>query len=202
MKKISTYNSGKIKIVSLLSIIMVLYIHSWYTEAESYAFSSQLQVTVTQGLCAMAVPMFFTISGFLFFQGVAAVKDVFRKQRKRISTLMLPYILWNLIFMLWYFAMGYIPGISQYVNSDMVGKLLSCNFLDGFNMLFIEPAGFHLWFLRDLILFVTIAPLIFYCIRYTKWLLPAVCAVVSLKYPLWNGLAFFSVGGGFRCTDY
>ena len=77
------YQSDKIKIISFLSIILVLYIHSSFHddphEIQGMLFNHYLQVTISQCLGQCAVPMFFAISGYLFFLGVKGVDDVWKK---------------------------------------------------------------------------------------------------------------------------
>ena len=58
---------------------------------------------VAYGLCASAVPLFFLISGFLYFTGCESqfgLKDYMAKNRKRLRTLLIPYLLWNIFTLL------------------------------------------------------------------------------------------------------
>ena len=86
------YQSDKIKIISFLSIILVLYIHSSFHdyphEIQGMLFNHYLQVTISQCLGQCAVPMFFAISGYLFFLGVKGVDDVWKKMNKRVGNAM------------------------------------------------------------------------------------------------------------------
>lgn len=95
----SKYLSHKLTILYTLLIVMVVYIHSYYLEAEQYPFALFLQkFTGTSGLCRVANSLFFCISGYLFARNINNFSEVFQKQRKRMRTLLVPYILWNLIF--------------------------------------------------------------------------------------------------------
>ena len=167
--KISQYLSWKISILSFIAIVMVIYIHSYYIEAESFPLS-----TLTQkiGSCITfpSVPLFYAISGFLFFNGVNHWKNCLPKMKKRIKTLVVPYLIGNIIFVLWYVGLAIIPGCSKYVNSDMLGCLSITKPFSTFFYLFVKPAAFQLWFLRDLIVFIAFSPLIFLLIKHTKWL--------------------------------
>ena len=176
-------------------IVMVLFIHSYYIEGEHYAFTNYVQAFISKGLCSVAVPMFFAISGLLFFRGISKIKDVFKKQVKRTKTILIPYLIWNVIFVLWFVILDWIPSASQFVNSTIVNDITSLSFWHGFVYLFVKPAGFHLWFLRDLIIFICITPALYYCICFAKWIVPILCFALSFKYSFFNGLAFFSLGG-------
>ena len=185
----------KLKAISFSLIVMVLYIHGYYLEAETYSVASYVQDTIDKGLCSVAVPMFFCISGFLFFNGVNSVSKVFEKQKRRMRTLMVPYVLWNIIFILWYVVMAMIPSVASFVNSDMIGKLSASTPWNALCLLFVEPAGFHLWFLRDLIVFVAFTPLVYLLLKCIRWLLPFLLALLSLKVYFFNGMFFFALGG-------
>lgn len=56
-----------------------------------------------------------------------------------------------------------------YVNSQILHYIDWNNPLDTLNFLFLKPVGFQLWFLRDLILFIAISPLIYITISRLKW---------------------------------
>ena len=165
--KISQYLSWKISILSFIAIVMVIYIHSYYIEAESFPLS-----TLTQkiGSCITfpSVPLFYAISGFLFFNGVNHWKNCLPKMKKRIKTLVVPYLIGNIVFVLWYVGLAIIPGCSKYVNSDMLGCLSITKPLSTLSYLFVKPAAFQLWFLRDLIVFMAFSPLIYLLIKHTK----------------------------------
>ena len=68
--KISPYLSSKITIFYTLLIIMVVYIHSTYLEMFQYETADfMLKFWGGHGLCAIANPLFFIISGFLLVGG-------------------------------------------------------------------------------------------------------------------------------------
>ena len=94
------YLSDKLTILYTVLIIMVVYIHSTYLEAEQYYIASFLQ-KLTGGICRVANCLFFCISGYLFARNIIDMNGVFAKQRKRLRTLLIPYLLWNVVFVLW-----------------------------------------------------------------------------------------------------
>lgn len=166
--KLSAYYSQKLTLLSFISIIMVVYIHSFYNEAVAYPISRWLQLFIS-GLTSCAVPLFYIISGFLFFMNVDSYKKCYPKIRKRFNTLLIPFVIWNLIYIGWYIILDLTPGISNYVNSDLVKQLDWTRPIYTLYFIFLKPAGFHLWFLRDLILFVIISPIIYIAVRKLKW---------------------------------
>lgn len=196
MTKIDSYYSQKIKVLNLLLIVLVVYIHSYYLEAENghpIALSIQ-RICGGNGLSCIANPLFFTISGFLFFNGISHVKDCMSKIRKRMRTLLIPYILWNCIFLLWYIALQNIPSIGGFINSDMVSKIFGGSIIQELYELLITPAAFQLWFLRDLIIMVICSPLLYLMCKYMKWWTPILWALL-LPWARVSGTPYFTLGG-------
>lgn len=207
--EISNYNSQKIKVLNLFLILLVLYIHSYYLEAAEYPVAMALQLFIgNNGLACVAVPLFFLLSGMLFFNGITKVSQCFQKQQKRVRSLLIPYLLWNCIFVLWYVVLQNLPGVGGFINSDMVGKVMSGSVFNSIKELFWIPAAFQLWFLRDLLFMVLFAPGLFYLVKYSKWLSPIIVLVpmvllvdsgffTAIDYELnrIDGIAFFCIGG-------
>ena len=98
--ELDAYNSRKIKIIGFLMTFLILVIHGRYLEAETMTAPYWLQTCLGDGICRIAVPSFFFISGLLLFKSIDYFRlDVFwDKINKRIKTLLVPYFLWNLIF--------------------------------------------------------------------------------------------------------
>lgn len=190
--KISPYLSSKITIFYTLLIVMVVYIHSTYLEMYQYKSSDfVLKFFGGLGLCSVANPLFFIISGFLLVGGVRTIVDLLKKLQKRVRTVVVPFILWNAIFVLWYVVLDITPGVSRYVNSTGIMEAWKslplwksiCNMLT-------EPAGFHLWFLRDLIVFMAI---LLWLISKRSWIAAIVLSIVlnhcmSWVFWFWLGL--------------
>ena len=92
------YQSDKLRLISFVCILLVLYIHSVFhfkdTELESMSLCYYLQEGISGMLGRLAVPMFFAMSGTLFFKGTEeSIKNVYQKQRRRVKSLAIPYIL-------------------------------------------------------------------------------------------------------------
>lgn len=181
------YSSDKIKVLSFIAIILVLYIHSDFhdypNEILGMEFNHYLQDIITGKLGRCAVPLFFMISGFLFFQHVVTLKDIFVKIKKRVKTLLIPYIIAALFFPLFLFLIEYIPFATKMSNGvsivtefqEPIGDLFYGIFIskDGS----ISPWAFHLWYLRDLIIIVIFSPLLFLL---KKWLKSETVCLVFL----------------------
>lgn len=165
----SPYLSDKLRLLSFVSIVLVVYIHSGfhYTEAEvgGMALNYYLQEGISGMLGRLAVPIFFAISGFLFFRGTEEdVKVVTQKLRRRVRTLLIPFILAALfqpiVFLLLEHtqAAAYMnTSFSQYLSEPWLKILCRIFYYDFPNE---TPFAFQLWFLRDLIIVMCFTPLL------------------------------------------
>lgn len=191
--KISEYYSVKIAILSFVLIVMVVYIHSFYLEATDYPYANAVQIFVSN-LASGAVPLFYAISGFLFFNGMTKINECIPKIKRRVGSLLVPYLIWNLIFVGYYLVLGLFPSVSMFVNSDILSNIDLSHPIATFQILFINPVAFHLWFLRDLIVFVFASPLLYLMIKHYKWVgLLAVYVATGWITRFW--LFYFILGG-------
>lgn len=170
------YLSDKLRVLSLISIVLVLYIHSGFhaDEIDGMAWNDRVQEFVSGMMGRCAVPLFYVISGYLFFLRVPkGMKSIYGKMRKRVGTLVVPYIIGCLFFVGFGVLMAVLPGVSKYMNSSLmplfskpIGEILRSLFYDADNG---APCAFQLWFLRDLILIVATSPLWYLCLKHLKW---------------------------------
>lgn len=114
-----------------------------------------------------------------------SITECFPKIKKRARTLFVPYLLWNVILVLWFVVLQNLPVVSSMINSDVVGGIVGHGFLNGLYTMFIKPIAFQLWFLRDLIIYVFLTPLFFVAIKKLKWLIPFLLFIAS-----WVGLIY------------
>lgn len=199
------YLSDKLRILSLISIIIVLYIHSGFhaDEIEGMAWNDRVQEFVSGMIGRCAVPLFYMISGYLFFLKVPdGMTSIYGKMRKRVGTLVVPYIIGCLFFVGFGVLMAVLPGVSKYMNSSVmplfskpIGEILRSIFYDAGNG---TPCAFQLWFLRDLILIVATSPLWYLCLKHLKWGFVAVVFVLTyldVPHVPFYSLFWFVLGG-------
>lgn len=119
---------------------------------------------------AIAVAVFSVISGYFLFgkfrQGLSLALYG-TECKKRIFSLLLPYILWNLITwgFLWIkntaaLRLGIAPGFSEIEYA----RLLPFSF----DAVFLAPLNGPLWYVREVIKLTALSPLIYYYLKYTK----------------------------------
>lgn len=199
------YLSDKLRVLSLISIILVLYIHSGFhaDEIEGMVMNDRVQEFISGMMGRCAVPLFYVISGYLFFLKVPeGMKSIYGKMRKRVRTLVVPYIIGCLFFVGFGVLMAVLPGVSKYMNSSVmplfskpIGEILRSIFYDAGNG---TPCAFQLWFLRDLILIVATSPLWYLCLKHLKWGFVAVVFVLTyfdVPHVPFLSLFWFVLGG-------
>lgn len=163
------------------------------------------------------VPMFFLISGYLFFWGGDfTISGYFNKLKKRIKTLLIPYVLWNLaaIILILLKQLPLFEDVRTFTDTSLnftAQSILSAFWMyDGgltSNVIPIEksifPINIPLWYLRDLMVVVFFSPIV-YIWKTTKThglILLGLCWLIStssLDLPRFNQLItaffFFTLG--------
>ena len=160
-----------------------------------------IRILFSQGFCTVAVPIFFLISGYLFFVKLEEWKtDVWvGKLKRRGKTLLLPYLLWNLISIVFALAILYLnyffrgdaaPDVVDWFKS--YGGLRI--FWDGRDGLY--PHDFPFWFIRDLMVFMVLSPILFYYVKKTG-IVGLVILYLAYILVLWKNVPGFSAEGLF-----
>ena len=141
------------------------------------------------GILGVRVPMFFVISGFLFFRGVDRnPKPAWfgKKLKRRIRSLLIPYLIANCVaWCVYAAATKWTPGmISGYLGDDW--KDLYFVFWKG-------PVNLSLWFIRELIVVCLLSPLVWLLIRYT-WGVATIAFGVFWLMGGYEPVFFFALG--------
>ena len=186
---------------------------------DSLWFSVPVQF-LSRSLPSVAVPLFFAISGFLFFyqKQTFTLADQREKLRKRCVTLLLPYVVWNLLAFLLDPLKAMVQGaewetVFQNVTPlDVFWGKISVNSSANMWGMTVWEASYpeldQLWFVRDLMIVVLFAPLIHYLVRRVPVLFFLGLSAVGL-FQLWGnplgmrlaGWFYFSLGAFFSVRD-
>lgn len=193
-----------------------------FANLTSTDFYNLLRVSISHVGAHLCVPVFFFISGYLFFVHLETWdKNVYySKLKKRARTLLVPYLLWNLIKIafvvigayihhraescLTYFSeYGYLRMLwdGNVWNTDRVNLL-------GWPALSSSPIMFQLWFLRDLMCVMVLAP-IYHCafkhLKYIPLIVIAICFLLSIQTNISGfsneALLFFGTGAYMRINN-
>lgn len=197
--------SQKIKILSFIAILLVVLLHGYNLDSagsNEVLFDKSplwmLQDFVSFGLTRVAVPMFFAISGFLFFMdGNSQFLGFVGKMKKRVRTLLVPFLFWSLAGLALYFVLQSLPPLQPFFNKGLVRDYSLSEF---FTVLLVHPIPYQFWFIRDLIVLVALSPVLYVLIRYSRLAFLTVCLVVWIPdFGPWNNsaeaLLFFVAGG-------
>ena len=203
--------------------VMVIYIHYFGTKIsnENELLSSNfnidelyniIRVYISYGICQIAVPTFFLISGFLFYQHLQEWNwNVWKgKILRRVHTLVIPYLIWNIIRYLFnIITTGY--HVYHHEGFQAVCLWLKENtqplmFWVMYGPTYPAPIHVPFWFIRDLIVMVVLTPF-FYPLIKNKAVrrcllgLLLVCYLLNLIPPMpgisIESLLFFNLGGGY-----
>jgi hypothetical protein len=137
---------------------------------------------LSKNLATIATPYFFLISGYFYFRNM----DVFTKEIyitktiNRIKTVLVPYLIWNILAFL-------IPLLTSIVKGDMSDYLLKFSDVNPLSILWNyktydlhvanlfgvhvyeeAPLNVPLWFLRDLFVMSLISPVVYFFVKKTK----------------------------------
>lgn len=168
-------------------IVMVAYIHYFESnktgqETIGNEFYNNLMILMSHVISRAAVPTFFLVSGYYLFYKTEFSLDEFKKKiKKRLRSLVVPYILWLSIFIVLMVGMLYGRTIVMERSfADVWGYFSEKGWLNifwncsewsfrtswtGKPLNGSGPVLIPLWFVRDLIVCCIMSPFIHWCIK-------------------------------------
>nr|WP_299343586.1 acyltransferase family protein [Allomuricauda sp.] len=164
--------SVKISLVSFFLLLYVVFAHSYNISFEENAdnYVWFIQNWISFGLSDIIIPIFFFISGYLFFLSFDINKNLdwnaFKtKITKRMHTLGKPYLFWCIFWFAFVYILQLIPALQPFFPNPLYDMSLAEQF---WNML-LEPINYPFWFIRELLLYVLITPFIYLTVKYLKF---------------------------------
>lgn len=167
---LSRYDSESINLLKVLLIVLVVFIHilpdyiypiprDYTQDIFPFRLISEL---ISHSLGRIAVPAFFLISGYFFFYQKTLSFDTYKSALlKRLPSLLIPYLLWNILYYL--LIVGKVALSTKYgleVHRDEFIKLSTPLYQH-----LIEPIDYPLWYVRDLICMVLVSPIMYYGVK-------------------------------------
>ena len=165
----------------------------------------------------ISVPLFFVISGFLFFYNCDFNSDSYlRKIKTRVRTLLVPYLLWNIIAIAFVICRCTVLKEAYEINISL-GRILNTFFNNGNNNGIIiqqlttvkempEPICGVLWYVREIMLMALITPVIYWLIKRCRiwivivlsvvWIFDSVLLPTSMHFFI-SALFFYTAGAYF-----
>lgn len=158
--------SYKISFFNFFLSVLIVILHSncqntlgWVNDGSIFANAVAFMSSILTMMGHLAVPTFFMISGYLFYRNIMGVQDTFTKIKKRIRTLLIPYLLWNSFFVCLFWCI---------LNTPLVSYMHMTNNLRDWQDIMsaiINSSMTPLWFVKDLIIYVLLSPVIYYISR-------------------------------------
>lgn len=191
--------------------IFIVFFHA-YTSVQMYDYWRELPVyrgfsrVFSLQFGEMGVPVFFLISGYLFFCKYQQTRLCYKnKMQKRFYSLLIPYLFWNGFIIGAYYIAESIPAVSNLFNDS--GQKLVHNFdLYDFLCAFWSHKGGNpiltqMWFVRDLFLLALCSPIVYLFVRYAKFVTIFSFGTIwfmKQEVPNWeSGILFFFIGACF-----
>ena len=158
----------KVVMVSFICCLLVVWNHSGNadlflpgTGPETWLY--QFEYQWAYALVRLDIPFFMMISGYLFFRNMSW-EALPGKWKRRIHSLLIPYLLWNVLYYIAEILGSYAPGLNgllgkYYLKPDFLGFIRAAVFFES-NPVF--------WFMFQLILLVILAPVLWFFLK-RKW---------------------------------
>lgn len=218
--QIDKVSSERLSVLRFPLIIGVVFIHAYGTEV---GFSNGVvgvtntgywvdfcRDLISQGIARVAVPLFFLMSGYFFFLGFSfSVNNYKTKVKSRLSTLLIPFLFWNILTLCLIALAQYLPATQSFF-SGKNAQISTFGIYDYFNVLFgidRSPISYQFWFIRDLMVMILIAPAIYLFLNkaskvvlftiFTLWFLN----VWPIFIPSAAAFAFFYAGAYFAHSN-
>lgn len=151
--------SKRIDVLRFVLIALIVFAH---TKRVMVALTPDLDAgfmfvvsLIDDNITQSAVPLFFMISGYLFLRKFDLSMDAYLGMcRKKLLSILVPYILFNLIWVLWIYFVGSIEMFGSktfLLQEGIIAKTLGIGTI---------PINYPLWFLRDLLIVFIVSPIL------------------------------------------
>jgi surface polysaccharide O-acyltransferase-like enzyme len=191
--------SSRIEVLRFPLILGVIFIHNYSAPVSEIQRTVNVEpgrfwvdftrFFISFGVAQTTVPLFFLISGYLFFSGEWSWKNYLGKLERRFHTLLIPFLFWNLLTLAVVALLQSIPQAKISLSGATWQLLLTLPLLSCINVVFglsvTFPIALQFWFIRDLMALVVFAPVIHFLLT-RKWAL----LIVLVLFCLWFASAW------------
>ena len=162
-----------------------------------YPINDAIQYLFSRIFTSVCVPCFFFISGYLFY---IKESDCYKnKIRKRIKTLLIPYLFWNALILLFLYTAQTLPSISNLFSGahKLIRDYSFRDFLYAFwSVEGGDPIVGQFWFLRDLMAVCIFSPVIkIFISKFKHW--GILLLGVLWFFDWWTNMLWFGSKAGF-----
>lgn len=194
----------RLDLMKLILMMGIIFIHCGLTanvtlcvgNRHAFAFIGTMSDTVFHS----CVKAFFILSGYLFFfnigraEAVMPMRVYIGKLRSRLISLAVPYILWCTIAgIILVFKARYL-GFESYGVIGPDGNVNPVVFMKGYwNLSEGYPMAFAFWFIRNLMVFILLSPIVYLIVRRTVTAMMFFIVIVAGSFYLY-GIEYFVFG--------
>lgn len=174
-------------------IVCVVIIHAYYLniDIENYPICYKISYFFSQCITKVAVPLFMLFSGYLlFYKTETYTKDIYiQKVKKRTHSLLIPYLIWNTLFLLVYYIIHtFFPELISGKNKLMTNYTITDWLNTYWNTKNINetiygtpcPINYPLWFIRDLFILVLFSPILHWLIKHFKYIFICILGIINI----------------------
>ena len=117
--------------------------------------STFIQMFISEGICRIAVPLFFVLSGFFFYRTFNGNRTSFiNKLKRRFHTLLIPYIFWSVSVFIFFACATHLPGLKAFFTTRNSGVFSLKEMWQG---IVVSPYNSPLWYVKYLIVLSVVA---------------------------------------------
>ena len=173
--------------ITFLFSLLVVWVHSFNAELylgamQAAAGVKRLEWILGEGLGQISVPGFFMVSSYLFYRRFNWSR-LLPKWKSRIRSILVPYLIWNVLYYAGYVAATRIPAISGLIGKPPVPVTIMQS-VDALVNYAYNPV---FWYLYQLILLIALAPVVYPVMKRT---LTGAAALGVIAFALWHGWDF------------
>ena len=191
-------------------VMAILFLHAMTsTKLSGHELFHEVLYPIAYWIGDTGVPAYFFISSLLLYY---SSKTYLQQIKNRSKTLLVPYLIWNGLYLVgaymipfWLFNID--VKVIIFSQSDFgVWEYIRC-FWDrcDFDKGNFRPILTPMWYVRNLMIMYLLSPVIYYIIRTTHILFPAICCWFWINDPhislIWQTLTMFSLGAVFPVLD-
>ncbi|MFP5039486.1 acyltransferase family protein [Parasediminibacterium sp. JCM 36343] len=217
----NSFISQKFKFYSFLSMVLLVFVHAYNLNArylqpfsiveERLTCTSFLEYWLANGLFRFRIPMLFIISGYLM--SIHDYKPYSERTKKRLRTLLIPYLLWSAFALLLTYCLQLFPVTALAVQGSellQAGEAQPGLPIHWGNVLYrwaFAPIAFQLWFIRSLLVYSIAYPLIVKAIKQKPVIWFGICFLlwlhtIGIHFIEAEGMLFFSLGIYIQKTSF
>ena len=172
---LSKFDSDKFRFWAFVSMVLLVFVHGynveprylqpWTAPAQAFTWSRYVEYLFANGLLRFRIPMLFAISGYLYaLHDATPNRD---RVRKRVRTLLVPYLLWSAIALLMYYLLETVPATRAWIVGSHTAQIDQTRMLvhdyhcyEVLARWLLFPLAYQLWFIRVLFVYNLAYPLL------------------------------------------